>query len=300
MKPPLHSHAFDRADRAAERRTWTVVVITAAMMVAEIAGGWLFNSMAVFADGWHMSTHAAALGIAGLAYAYARRRASDGRFAFGPWKVEALGGYTSAILLVVVALVMAYQSVDRLFHPLEIRSTEALVLAAIGLAVNVACALILRDDPSHHLGDHDHHGHRDLNLRAAYLHVIADATTSVGAIVALVVARFLDFALLDPVMGIVSSLLITAWGYGLLRETSAVLVDREQDTRLEQRIRATLEAGGGATVRDLHVWRVGRAGYSCAIALEAGDGRPVEHYRALLERHHEVVHSTIELLTSGG
>jgi cation diffusion facilitator family transporter len=307
MSASAHTHAFDDDNRAAERRTWAVVAITAVMMAAEIVGGWLLNSMAVFADGWHMSTHAAALGIAGLAYAYTRRRASDGRYAFGPWKVEALASYTSAVLLVVVALLMAYQSVERLRHPLPISYNEALTLAAVGLAVNIACAFVLRSGPSHHHGHHephghrdhrDHHGHRDLNLRAAYVHVIADAATSVGAIVALVLARFLSFSLLDPVMGIVSSVLICSWGYGLLRDASAVLVDREPDTRLAKRVRAALEAEAETSVLDLHLWRVGRSGYACAMMVQDSGGRDVDHYREVLGRHREIVHSTIELVAA--
>ena len=301
MGPYPHSHDFTAAGAAAEKRTWIVVGLTAAMMLVEIVGGWLFNSMAVLADGWHMSTHAAALGIAGAAYSYSRTRASDTRFAFGPWKAEALGGFTSAILLVVVAVVMAWQSVTRLFHPLEIHYGQALVIAAVGLAVNVVSALVLKGRPghSHHHGEHAHHdGHHDLNLRVAYLHVIADAATSIGAIIALVVARFLGFTLLDPVMGLVGGTLICIWSYGLLRDASRVLLDREMDAGIVKEVRYTLEADGDAKVADLHVWRVGRSAYACAVVLETGSGRSAEDYRTLLERHRQIAHSTIEVWSS--
>ena len=329
MGPSPHSHDFTAASAAAEKRTWIVVGLTATMMLVEIVGGWLFNSMAVLADGWHMSTHAAALGIAGAAYSYSRTRVSDTRFAFGPWKAEALGGFTSAILLVVVAVVMAWQSVTRFFHPLEIHYGQALVIAAVGLAVNVISALVLkggRGHPHHqaehgehadhadhgehaehaerHVGHHEkHHGahhdrHHDLNLRAAYLHVVADAATSIGAIIALVAARFLGFTLLDPLMGLVGGALICIWSYGLLRDASRVLLDREMDAGIAREVRETLEANGGTKVADLHIWRVGRSAYACAVVLETGSGRSAEDYRALLERHRQIAHSTIEVWRS--
>jgi cation diffusion facilitator family transporter len=311
MPPVPHSHDFSAPSAAAERRTWIVVGLTASMMVVEIVGGWLFNSMAVLADGWHMSTHAAALGIAGVAYAYSRTRASDPRFAFGPWKAEALGGFTSAILLVVVALVMGWQSVTRLFHPLAIHYGQALAIAAVGLAVNLVSALILggghshgHDDEHaahghahHHHDDHGrHHGHRhDLNLRAAYLHVIADAATSVGAIIALVVAWFFGFTLLDPVMGLVGGVLICWWSWGLLRDTTRVLLDREMDAAVVAQVRRALESDRHTRITDLHVWRVGRAAYACAIALETETGKSADDYRDLLKPVAAIVHTTIEV-----
>jgi len=314
MGPSPHSHDFSAASAAAEKRTWIVVGLTTSMMLVEIVGGWLFNSMAVLADGWHMSTHAAALGIAGAAYSYSRTRASDTRFAFGPWKAEALGGFISAILLVVVALVMAWQSVARFLHPLEIHYGQALVIAAVGLAVNVVSAFVLKGTPGHsrHHGEHhgerpDHHedrhshpreGHHDLNLRAAYLHVVADAATSIGAIIALVVARFLGLILLDPLMGLVGGALICIWSYGLLRDTSRVLLDREMDTGIVQEVRETLEADGETRVADLHLWRVGRSAYACAVVLETRSGRSAHDYRTLLEEHREIAHSTIEIWSS--
>jgi len=311
MAPSPHSHDFSASSAAAEKRTWVVVGLTASMMLVEIVGGWLFNSMAVLADGWHMSTHAAALGIAGAAYAYSRTRALDARFTFGPWKAEALGGFTSAILLVVVALVMAWQSVDRFFHPLEIHYGQALVIAGVGLAVNVVSALVLKGTPGHshehhdehhehHDEHHEHHhgrrgGHHDLNLRAAYLHVVADAATSIGAIVALVVARFLGFTLLDPVMGLVGGALICIWSYGLLRDASRVLLDREMDAGIVKEVRGTLEADGDTRVADLHLWRVGRSAYACAVVLETRSGKSACEYRTALEKHRQIAHSTIEV-----
>ncbi len=278
----------------AERRTWIVVALTGSMMVVELAAGWLFGSMAVFADGWHMSTHAAALGLTGLAYLYARRLKSDRRFAFGPWKIEPLGGFASAILLAVVALYMAGESVRRLFHPLSIQYTQAMIVAAVGLVVNLASAFILKARPSS-----QDHGHHDLNLKAAYLHVVADATTSVLAIVALIFGKWLGWRFLDPLMGIAGGALICSWAYGLLRDTSRVLLDREMDNHLVKRVRASLEAGGKARVSDLHLWRVGRSQFACAVAVVAAKPRSAEEYRALLRAHEEIAHATIEVAAPG-
>jgi cation diffusion facilitator family transporter len=274
----------------AERRTWIVMALTGSMMVVELAAGWLFRSMAVFADGWHMSTHAAALGLTGFAYLLARRLKSDRRFAFGPWKIEPLGGFASAILLAVVALYMAVESVRRLLHPLEIQYDQAVIVAAVGLAVNLASALILKAHPSGH-----DHGRHDLNLKAAYLHVLADATTSVLAIAALILGKWLRWRFLDPVMGIAGGFLICVWAYGLLRDTSRVLLDREMDHHLVQELRSCLEADGQTRVSDLHLWRVGKAQFSCAVSLVAASPKSPDEYRALLLQQAEIVHATIEV-----
>jgi len=285
-----HTHAFDTGNPVAERRTWIVVALTGCMMIIELVTGWLFNSMAVFADGWHMSTHAAALSLTGLAYLYARRLKADRRFAFGPWKIEPLGGFASAILLAIVALYMAGESVRRLFHPLSIHYDQAIAVAIVGLVVNLASAFILK---AHHAG-HDH-GHQDLNLKAAYLHVLADATTSVLAIVALIFGKWLHWRFLDPLMGIAGGCLICVWAYGLLRDTSRVLLDREMDNQVVEELRAGIEADGDARVSDLHIWRVGKAQFACAISIVAAKPKAPDAYRALLSDHEEIAHATIEV-----
>lgn len=299
-----HTHDFAADSHPAEKRTWTVAAITAAMMAAELIAGYLFNSMAVVADGWHMGTHAAALGLAGTAFALSRRAAKDTRFAFGPWKIEALGGYTSALILVGVAVFMAWQSIHRLFQPLEIRYEEALVVAAVGLAVNIACALILGGHG--HRGGHDHrhgrpghdHGrgeHLDVNSRAAYLHVMADALTSVLAIVALLAGRFLHFGLLDPLMGIVGGALVTAWAVGLIRQSSAALLDREMDNTIVAQVRRAVEADGESKVSDLHVWRIGKDHFACDVAIAGGRRRDAAAYRQRLKALDGLAHVTIEI-----
>lgn len=267
------------------------------MMVIEIAAGWWFRSMAVLADGWHMSTHAAALTLTGLAYVYARRARNDTRFAFGPWKIEALGGYTSAVILGIVALGMAWESVGRLRHPLEIRYDQAMLVAVVGLVVNLASVWLLRGDDSSH--DHGHR-HEDHNLRAAYLHVIADATTSVLAILALLAGKLLGWAVLDPAMGIVGGALISVWAYGLIRDTSRVLLDREMDHPVVDEIQRCLERDGDTHVSDLHVWRVGRQSFACAVSVVSSGERTADDYRQRLAEHEEVAHSTVEVLRREG
>jgi cation diffusion facilitator family transporter len=290
LSPRQHVHSFDTGNPIAERRTWIVVALTGSMMVVELVAGWLFNSMAVFADGWHMSTHAAALGLTGIAYLSARRLKDDRRFAFGPWKIEPLGGFASAILLAIVALYMAGESVRRLFHPLTIHYDQAMIVAALGLLVNLASAFILKA----HRPGHDH-GHHDLNLKAAYLHVLADATTSMLAIVALIFGKWLHWRFLDPLMGVAGGALISVWAYGLLRDTSRVLLDREMDNHIVEELRTCIEADGDARVSDLHVWRVGRSQFACALSIVAGKCKSPDEYRALLRAHEEIAHATIEV-----
>ena len=308
-----HDHQFVTGNAAGERNTRRAVVLTALMMVAEIAGGWLFNSMALLADGWHMSSHALALGLSLLAYAAARRYARDARFAFGTWKIEILGGYTSAVLLLCVALLMAWQSVQRLVDPLPIRYDQAIVLAVLGLAVNLVCAWWLKDDHTHHHHGHDHghahhhddhHGHAhgdhahhaDLNLRAAYLHVLADAATSVLAIAALLAGRFFGAAWLDPVMGIAGAVLVTVWAVGLLRATGRVLLDAEMDAPVVEEVREVVAALPQPTaISDLHVWRVGRGQYAAIVSLVSAAGLSPQAVRAALAMHEELVHVTVEI-----
>lgn len=299
-----HQHVFNEGNPAAERGTRAVMWITAAMMVVEIAAGWWFNSMALLADGWHMSSHAFAIGISAFAYAAARRYADDPCFAFGTWKIEILGGFASAIFLLGVAAMMVFSSVERLYSPQPIHYQEAIVVAVVGLLVNVVCAVILgkaHDHPHHgHEAHGHHHGrHHDLNLRSAYLHVIADAATSVLAIVALAGGLFYGWSWLDPLMGIVGAVLVALWAKGLLFDTGKVLLDREMDHPVVDEIREVIELPGdvdATKIVDLHVWRVGAGSYACAISIVTQNAAlTAEQVREQLRQHEEIVHSTIEI-----
>ena len=300
LPPP---HVFDQGNPAAERNTRWAVLLTVVVMVAEIIGGILFNSMALLADGWHMSSHALALGLSLLAYAAARRFARDGRFTFGTWKIEVLGGYTSALCLVAVAGLMLYHSVQRLFSPVPIHYDQAILLAALGLVVNLVCAFLLRDSPDHHHGheqrDHEHHDHdhhQDLNLRSAYLHVLTDAATSVLAIVALTGGKFWGADWLDPVMGLVGAGLVGIWAFGLLRDTGRVLLDAEMDAPVVAEIVEVIEQGPvAAEIVDFHVWRVGRGKYACILSLLVEEQVAPEQFKERLSVHDELVHVTVEV-----
>ena len=298
-----HSHVFDEGNPLAERKTRWAVALTAVMMVVEIIGGWRNNSMALLADGWHMSSHALALGLAVFAYGAARRYAHDHRFAFGTWKIEVLGGYTSAVILVGVAGLMLYQSGERLISPTPIHYDEAIAIAVVGLIVNLVCAWLLggehghaHDEHSNHHGhDHDHH-HHDLNMRSAYLHVLADAATSVFAILALTGGKFWGAAWLDPVMGIVGAVLVAVWAYGLLRDTGRVLLDAEMDAPVVAEIREVIAASPNpADITDLHVWRVGKGKYACILSLVATGDVIADDFRRQLSIHEELVHVTVEV-----
>lgn len=302
----MHDHVFDTGNDAAERSTRVVMWITAAMMVVEIAAGWWFNSMALLADGWHMSSHAVAIGLSAMAYATARRYARDPRFAFGTWKIEILGGFASAVFLLGVAVMMVVGSVERIVSPQPIQYREAIVIAVLGLVVNVVCAQILGKahhhghDPGHDHGhDHPHDHHHDLNLKSAYVHVIADAATSVLAIVALFGGWIYGWSWLDPVMGIVGAALVAVWAKRLIADTSKVLLDREMDHPVVDEIREVVETGsdaGDTRVTDLHVWRVGKQVYSCALTVVTRDAvLTPEIVRKRLSVHEEIVHSTIEI-----
>jgi len=265
--------------------------------------GTVFGSMALLADGWHMSSHALALGVSAGAYALARRHADDPRFAFGTWKIEVLGGYTSAVFLLGVAAYMGLESVSRLIDPAPIRFNEAIPVAVLGLAVNVVSAWMLstgshgHGEPGHH--DHGHH-HHDLNLRAAYLHVLADAATSVLAIAALVGGKYLGAGWLDPVMGLVGTVLVARWAIGLLRDTGRVLLDAEMDAPVVNEICEVVEAlPQPAALRDLHVWRVGKGKYACIVSIAATEVVTIDEVRRRLAVHQEIVHITVELTPHG-
>lgn len=300
-----HHHVFNEGNPAAERGTRAVMWITAAMMVVEIAAGWWFNSMALLADGWHMSSHAFAIGLSAFAYAAARRYSTDPRFAFGTWKIEILGGFASAIFLLGVAAMMIFGSVERLFAPQQIHYQEAIVVAVIGLAVNIVCAMILghahhgHDHHGHAHEEHAHHHHHDLNLKSAYLHVIADAATSVLAIAALIGGWFYGWSWLDPLMGIVGAVLVAVWAKGLLIETGKVLLDREMDHPVVDEIREVIEPADNPDenrIVDLHVWRVGKESYACAVSIVTNsETLTPEQVRAQLRQHEEIVHTTIEI-----
>jgi cation diffusion facilitator family transporter len=306
-----HDHQFDSGNIAGERGTLLVMWITAGMMVIEIAAGWFYNSMALLADGFHMSSHAVAIGLSAFAYAAARRHASDPRYAFGTWKIEVLGGFASAIFLLGVVALMVYGSIERLIKPEPIRYQEAMLIAALGLAVNLVSARIL--GAAHHHGhEHGHHEHshandhthhHDLNLKSAYLHVIADAAISVAAIVALAGGWLFGWGWLDPVMGIVGAVVVAFWAKGLIADTSKVLLDREMDHPVVDEIREVIAqrgAGSETAIADLHVWRVGKATYSCALSLVTHDQQLTPNeVREWLSIHEEVVHSTIEIHRCG-
>lgn len=295
-----HSHRFDEGNPLAEKNTLRVTILTALMMVVEIAGGWYYNSMALLADGWHMSSHMVAMGLSVLAYVFARKFAHHPRFAFGTWKMEVLGGYTSAIFLVMVAGLMIFQSIERLISPSTIHYNQAIAIAIVGLVVNLVSAWLLKDGHQHHHDHghgHDHqHGHHDLNLRSAYLHVITDAATSVLAIIALFGGKLWGASWLDPVMGLVGAVLVSIWAYGLLRDTSGVLLDAEMNAPVVDEIREVIAASPvTAQICDLHVWRVGKGKYACILSLAVTELVEPEYFREQLRIHEELVHVTVEL-----
>ncbi|MBW9064869.1 CDF family Co(II)/Ni(II) efflux transporter DmeF [Rhizobium herbae] len=303
ISPLTHEHSYlgDSHDTNARRTLW-VVVLTSVMMIGEIIAGSMFNSMALLADGFHMSTHAGALAIAAWAYAFARRHARDRRFSFGTGKVGDLAGFASALILGIIALGIAVDSVVRLMEPRPVAFTEATLVAVIGLLVNIASALLLSGGHKHihqHAGNDHHHGHHhshgthhhDNNMRAAFVHVIADALTSVLAIAALLSGRYLGWVWLDPVMGLVGAIVIATWSWSLIRQTAAVLLDTT-DTHLEAEVRAHVEGKGDARITDLHIWRVGPGAHAAIVSVTgAVSGETV---RSRLAPVHELAHLTVE------
>lgn len=309
-----HEHVFlGERHRRNERRTWAVVALTAATMVAEIVGGTLFGSMALVADGWHMSTHAAALGIAALAYRFARTHARDPRFSFGTGKIGDLAAFASAVILAMIALIIGYESATRLVAPVEIGYAQAIPIAAIGLAVNVASVWLLHDGDHHrghahehgndHAGEHHTHthapkaahgAHRDTNFRAAYLHVMADALTSVLAILALLGGLYGGLAWLDPLTGLLGTGVILAWSVSLLRNAGAVLVDAVPAGPVAAQIRRRLESGGDR-ISDLHLWQIGPGHHAAVIALVSDDPKAPSVYKARLAGLAGLSHVTVEV-----
>ncbi|MFZ2971274.1 MAG: CDF family Co(II)/Ni(II) efflux transporter DmeF [Ferribacterium limneticum] len=300
-----HQHAYTTGNTAAERGTRLVMWITIATMFVEIVAGWWFNSMALLADGWHMSSHALAIGLSAFAYGAARKYAADPSFAFGTWKIEVLASYTSAIFLVGVAAAMIFGSVERLLTPQTIHYPEAMAVTVLGLAVNLICALILGKAHDHghdhgHAHHHEHsHDHDDLNLKAAYIHVVTDAATSVLAIAALAGGWFYGWAWLDPATGIVGAVLVALWAKNLIVQSGRVLLDREMDHPVVAEIRdviAQLPADGQTELTDLHVWRVGTGAYACALSLLTHDEMLTPlNIRDALAVHEEIVHATVEI-----
>jgi cation diffusion facilitator family transporter len=302
----MHSHSLDQwthdhdflgeQHSRNERRTWIVVALTAAMMIGEIVAGSVFGSMALLADGWHMATHAAALGIAGLAYLFARQHTRNSRFAFGTGKFGDLAAFSSAIILAIIAVQIAYESAVRLVSPVPIAYGEAIFVAALGLCVNLISAWLLRDDhhDHHHGHDHSHAHHHDNNLRAAYIHVVADAATSILAILALVVAMYSQWVWADPAVGIVGSLVIASWAYGLIRASGAVLLDVSADQKLETVIRDRLEMEGDK-VTDLHLWQVGPGHRAAVISLVSDHPLPPATYKERLLGLRGLSHVTVEV-----
>lgn len=302
-----HDHFFLGSDHQRnERKVWLVIALTASMMLVEIVAGTLYGSMALVADGWHMSTHAGAMLIAVLAYRFARRHAGNPRFTFGTGKLGDLAGFASAIVLALIALLIGWESLVRLTQPIHIDFNQAIAVAVVGLGVNLVCAWLLKDDHAHHHhhGHEHHHSHdehhvpskgRDNNLRAAYLHVLADALTSVLAIVALLLGRSYGWLWADPAMGVVGALVIARWSWGLIRDSGSVLLDAAvegQDVR--QEIQEAM-APTGSQITDLHVWQIGPGHFAAIVSLMAREPREPAHYKALLAHIHELSHVTVEV-----
>ncbi|MGE0486069.1 MAG: CDF family Co(II)/Ni(II) efflux transporter DmeF [Gammaproteobacteria bacterium] len=304
----MHAHSIEhyRPDHdflvdstVAERGTRQVVLLTAVMMTIEIAAGVALGSMALLADGWHMATHVAAFGITLYAYRYARQHADDPRFSFGTGKVATLGGFASAVALATVALVMAVESIMRLFEPRPIHFDEAIVIAALGLIVNLVCGVLLHRAQGHgghdHGADDNHHGSRDHNLRAAYLHVLADALTSVLAIAALLAAKLGGWIALDALAGLVGAALILRWAHGLAASSGHTLLDGSADPGVCRAVVKAIEADADNRVADVHVWRVGQGCYSAEIALVTHHPRPPAHYKTLLDGIPGLAHVLVEV-----
>ncbi|WP_339522741.1 CDF family Co(II)/Ni(II) efflux transporter DmeF [Pseudomonas sp. EA_35y_Pfl2_R111] len=310
------SHDYRPLETTAERQAWRVAALTGVTMLVEIVAGYAFNSMALLADGWHMASHMLAIGLTALAYLLARRYADDPRFAFGTWKVEVLAGFASSLMLLVVVAMLAFESLWRLWQPQVIAFDMALWVAVVGLLVNLTSAWLLRDShdhghahgaghghtDAHAHADHDHdHDHpepaagKDLNRHAAFIHVLADALTSVAAIVALLGGLLLGWDWLDPLMGVIGAVIIAVWAKGLLIETGKVLLDREMDSPVVARVRSALAQEADTELADLHLWRVGRAQFACIVSVVTHGEGSADRYKARLAGIAELVHVTVEV-----
>lgn len=298
-----HSHSFGQdLKRPGESRTFLVIALTCSMMLVEIAAGIAFGSMALLADGLHMGSHAVALGINAFAYVYARKHAHSSRYSFGTGKVNTLGGYTGAVLLAVFAAIMAFESVLRLINPVEIAFNQAIGVAIVGLLVNGASVFILGDDHSHEHShghdhqDHDHHHHgHDHNLKSAYLHVLADALTSLLAIFALLIGKYFGAIWMDPLMGIVGAILVARWSIGLLKSTTGILLDEQAGENMLEAARASIETGSDCRVVDLHIWIVAPGVHSAIVSIISPSPREPAQYRALLVQNLQLEHLTIQV-----
>ena len=290
-----HTHHFDDGNPLAQKRILMATILTAVMMLLEVIGGWIFQSMALLADGWHMSSHMLALGLAYFAYRAARHYAHDQRFSFGTWKIEILAGYSSAILLMVVAGFMAFHSIQRLFSPVQIHYNEAIPIAILGLLVNLICAWLLHDGHHHHHAVEVHSHHHDLNQKAAFMHVVADAVTSIFAIIALIFGKYLGWDFLDAALGIVGSILVAKWALSLMQETGKTLLDAEMDHHVVDEIREVVAELPHTTLTDLHVLKVGKGKFSCILALETTVDLTADRVRAMLSVHEEIVHVSVEI-----
>ncbi|CAH1542252.1 Putative transporter [Vibrio rotiferianus] len=303
MAVSQHSHDFVSHNQKGEKRTLYVLILTVITMVVEIAAGTMFGSMALLADGWHMGTHAAAFCITLFAYRYAKQNANNDRFSFGTGKVSVLGGFTSAIALGIVALMMMVESIHRLFNPESIQFNEAIMVAVIGLVVNLASMLLLQDHHhhghdhhDHHSHDHEHEHHHDHNLTAAYFHVLADTLTSLLAIVALIVGKFYGWVWLDAMMGIVGAVVIGKWTLGLMKQTAPVLLDESINKSYQDEITETLAPY--AEIVDLHIWKVSGHHYSAAIALKNHSDKTLDEFKQLLSKFDKIHHLTLEVQTT--
>ena len=291
-----HSHRFNIETSHGEKRTKQVILLTVVTMIVEIYAGLAFGSMALLADGWHMGTHAIALGITVFAYGFARRNIDNPRYSFGTGKVGILGGFTSAVILAVIALLMAAESLQRLFKPTPIQFNEAIAVAVLGLLVNIASAMLLMAHPASSSHQESAHRHpEDHNLRAAYLHVLADALTSFLAIFALLTGKGFGWIWMDPAMGFVGAVIISQWSYGLLRDTSKILLDRAVDPDTISAIRSAIESDSDSRVSDFHIWQIGTQRLAVIVSIVTHFPKPPEHYKKLLDKFEDIGHVTIEV-----
>jgi len=291
-----HAHIFGQdRKRPGERRTIIVIALTGSMMVVEIAAGIVFGSMALLADGLHMASHAVALSINAFAYIYARQHAHDSRYSFGTGKINTLGGFSGAVLLALFALLMVWKSFDRFIQPVEIIFDQAILVAVLGLLVNGISVFILGVDDSSFDDDHPHGHQHDHNLKSAYLHVMADALTSVLAIVALLAAKYLGFIWMDPAMGIVGAILVGRWSYGLLQSTSLILLDRQGPESIRRKIKESIEADQDSKVADLHLWSIGPNIYAVVMTIVAREPATPDGYRKRIPKHLGLAHISLEI-----